>query len=196
MPTLRITLPFLCLFLANNLSAQEVPDFRSSSWGDSIQSVIEAEGTEPLKRHFETQSISYVESLLGVEFEVIYAFEGGRLIRGVYKWLPEFDLSPDGKAELDRYRKLEDVLTAKYGPTSSSGPHPYWKNKQSIPDSANWGAALVAEEITFGSLRKLERTEIEHDLFYLDSGAFHRIIYRNLEGAILPDSKEDLLEKL
>ena len=85
-------------------------DFRQSDWGDTAEEVVASE-TATL-HHQRPEEIAYVDSSIeGIDGGVIYLFEHGRLVRGVYVSRSEYEGGAGVLADLERMKRhLAEVL--------------------------------------------------------------------------------------
>ncbi len=147
-------------------------DFRQSNWGDTAEDVMASE-TATL-HHQDPEEIAYVDSSIeGIDGGVIYLFEYGRLVRGVYVSRSEYKGGAGVLADLDRMRAyLAEVL-------GSAGE----ENRRWLDESLSDQPEKLAEAISKGHVRLahswiLERTRVDLVLTGKAGGVLMRAVFQ------------------
>lgn len=159
-------------------------DFRDFSWGDSIETVKNSEGSVLLD---ETETfLSYSGSIAGISFEIIYEFYEGKLIGGRYINKESYT---DDDCYFQDYEKFKELLSKKYGEAIKDTYA--WQNGLYKDDPSNWGKAIRLGHLHYRSVWIKEKTLITHTLSGDNSAIKHVIIYYDTDYAWYYNNRKD-----
>jgi len=133
-------------------TAPTIGDFRSNTWGDSIQNVEKIEGV-PIEKS--QGFLAYDGSLLTCPVMIAYRFNSDKLYRGMYVFKQNH---VDAKAFITDFKMIEEELTNKYGKPSEQFEN--WKDDLYKDDPSDWGMAIKVGDLTYISTWEIQETEI------------------------------------
>ena len=137
------------------LAGNEIFQFRSSNWGDSVAKVKSAEPTDPVSEIDDW--LTFDTRVGGFPTELRLNFLNDMLCAGVYAFKQEHDEANDFIAD---FESLERSLIAKYG--ESSEKNDYWLDEQFKDDIFRRGMAYaIGHSVT---QRKWTSDEVEINL--------------------------------
>jgi hypothetical protein len=163
----KIRLIALLLFVTAQAWAE---DIRGHSWGDSSAAVKKSEqGTLLVET---VNSLLFVDTVDGLPVEVFYQFLNGRLVSASY-----FNIEPHTNKNdfIEDYRKLNQVLTGKYGKPKVDKV--VWSNELYKGDPSSYGLAVSVGHLLYRSEWKLEHMTIVSVLKGEDLEVSHQVAY-------------------
>ena len=113
----------ILLFLLVNTTPSVSADFRNSEWGMSKEQVKSTEKLELVNE--DTDTISYIETVVEYPALLVYKFNDNRLIWGLYSF-NQVNNNDDGY--LEDFLKFENAISSKYGKGKVLDK---WNNKDS-----------------------------------------------------------------
>jgi hypothetical protein len=102
--------PVIIINKTENQKQVEQFDFRKANWGMSHQQVKDSEDKQPISQG--SDRMEFPDNLLGVEANVNYFFEDGKLIKAAYIFEGTFS---DAVEYIINFRKIKKALLDKYG---------------------------------------------------------------------------------
>jgi hypothetical protein len=176
---MRVFVMMLAIFFTASASAA---DFRSSSWGDDMKTVIQVEG-EPV--HQEHDLLIYVRELNGVEYQAFFAFEDLKLTSGGY--LSNADYSNKNDYVYD-HKRLTEQLTSKYGEPDKD-EHEWRSNLyRNNPDKIGMAVSIGAYAVYTSWI--VDGTEIMNSLTGSDFDVRQGVTYYSIDSVRERRSKE------
>lgn len=127
-------------------------DFRSNTWGESIQNVEKIEGV-PIEKS--QGFLAYDGSLLTYPVMIAYRFNDDKLYRGMYVFN---QAHVDAKAFITDFKMIEEELINKYGKPSEQ--FETWTDDLYKDDPSDWGMAIKVGDLTYISTWEIQETEI------------------------------------
>ncbi len=174
---------FLTVFLILNITTLLFadPDFRNVNWGDSLESVRNAEKAVSLPVN-STPVADFLRYEVSVAFKkaiLVYVFFDNKLTAASYAFDKYYPLNSQ-RYILD-FEDAELLLNKKYG--DSEDVRIIWLNESSSfkDDKSSWGFAIIYGSLELKTTWETSETQIEHKI-----GGFggtyegnHMIIYRS-----------------
>lgn len=146
-------------------------DFRFSNWGDSLAAVRQAE-TAPF-HHQRTDELAFVDSEIdGIDGGIIYLFERGLLVQGVYVSRDEYR---GGEGAMDDYSRMRHHFEAVLGATGEEEIR--WIDEE--PQDATGDAlveAVVSDRVRVTTSWTVGRTRTELIMSGKEGGVFLRAV--------------------
>lgn len=168
-------LPILFGFLILFPLFASAQDFRQSSWGDTQEEVIAAEGDRLASKT--EDKIIFSTSLNGTTFVTGFDFVDGRLVGGSYFNLEEYS---DPDSFITDYNTFKDLLVTKYGEPEFDDVT--WLNDLHEDDRSRHGFAVSINHATYDARWTTDRTQIFTLLTGKNSIITHGILYTELES--------------
>jgi len=146
-------------------------DFRSVSWGMTIEEVKQSEKLE-LLHEGDADLLYSSEYVAGLPATIIYRFQNQKLVQGSYT----FDaLHSNANDYIDDYNNIKEALTKLYG--NPLVDEQVWKDDLFKDDPSSYGLAVSAGQLLYATQWETETTaivlglsgdnyEISHFLFY------------------------------
>lgn len=150
----------------------EAADFRFSTWGDPMAMVRQAETA--VFHHQRTDELAFTDSGIdGIDGGIIYLFERGLLVQGVYVSRDEYR---GGLGVMDDFRRMRKHFDETLGVEGEEeirwvGAEPEPETEQALVD------ALVEGRVRVTNRWVLERTEAQLMITGKDGGVFLRAVF-------------------
>lgn len=178
---MKATVLSLILFTATiSLTAQ---DFRTVSWGMTMEQVIEAEEIKTYSKA--PDSINYTTEMTGLPVVLVYIFDEGELVKAKYKFNLEY-LDPNDY--IRDYEMLKETLVEKYGQPYDSEVS--WQNDRYKEDRMKWGTALNNGNVVFYDRWKGDFNKVDLGMLGDGSRVYLHIHYYDIEYARTMEEKE------
>jgi len=87
-------------------------DFRTSNWGDSIEQVKKMEDASIIGFDEKNSTLGYKTTISTVDMNIMYIFTDNKLHQGAYQ---NTSSHMNGKKYIDDYKRINKLLTKKYG---------------------------------------------------------------------------------
>jgi hypothetical protein len=129
------------------------PDFRNSSWGNSMSEVQNSEKL-PIQSKSD-DSLLYNSTIGGLDCIVVYIFIDDQLVRARYHITKAFT---NPNKYIMEFERLKENLTKKYN-NPLKDDH-YWIDPLFQNDPNEWGNAISRGELAYFSTWDTKRTEI------------------------------------
>lgn len=175
---LRIVVAVLLAVGAAQVRAEEGADFRNASWGDSIDRAMRSETA--IFHHRSDDELAFTDdSLEGIDGGILYLFERGRLVTGLYVSREGY---PAGAGVLEDYATLRRHLARRLGEPGAESRR--WMGDEGEVEADDLAGEKLATTVAEGRLRvssewRLERTHIELIMTGTeDGGVFLRAVYK------------------
>jgi hypothetical protein len=158
-------------------------DFKTVSWGMTMEQVIEAEEIKTYSKA--PDSINYKTEMAGLPAVLVYIFDEGELVKAKYKFNLEY-LDPNDY--IRDYEMLKGKLVDKYG-------QPYdtevsWQNDRYKEDRMKWGTALNNGNVVFYDRWKGDFNKVDLGMLGDGSRVYLHIHYYDVEYARIMEEKE------
>ncbi len=153
-----------CLLLVASAASASprAADFRAASWGDSPEVVRAGETAE--FHHQGNDEIAYVDgSIEGISGGILYLFEDGRLVRGLY-------------VSRDDYERLREHLDELLG--TSGEEQRRWIGGAPGGEAADPIRAIVSGRLRLANVWTLETTQVSLIMTGKDGGVFLRAVFQ------------------
>ncbi len=162
--------------IVNNEPRSMDGDFRYSNWGDSVQSVLDAEDIEPVVREYD--NVMYHTSLFDMDVSLLYSFEDDELYQGMYVFTEphtNYDLY------IQEYKSFNDRLIEKYGEPVME--YENWTNDaaKDEPGNALWLGFVSyyttweTDDTTILHVMASDNYEVDHMIIYQPVGYEHEV---------------------
>jgi hypothetical protein len=157
----------LAAMIATAAAAAEGADFRYSNWGDSMADVKAAE-TATFHHEGEDEMAFTDSSIEGIDGGIIYLFDRGRLVRGLYVSRNEY---AGGDGVLQDFERMKSYYSDRLG--AEGREERDWKNGP--PEGgADLEASLAAGELRLAHHWTVGRSRIAILMTGKDGGVFLR----------------------
>lgn len=167
---------FSCILLVLVMSACST-DFRSSTWGDSIEQVKQAEGEQEWVQSDSpdgTQSAIYYEGQVeDLKAVIFFAFSNNELFWGKHIFMENHPIPEDYYSD---YAKVNKTLQEKLGSKETE----YQFNADSdkgYPEK--WGQAIYEGELLIQTKWSDEKSEVLHAIFGKNNELTHVVEYHS-----------------
>jgi hypothetical protein len=169
---MRAAAVLLLQTLATAVSPSPEADFRASRWGDTVEQVRAVE-TAPF-HHLGDDELAYTDSSVeGIDGGIVYLFERGRLVRGVYVSRQDY---PAGAGAPEAYERLKahfDTTLGRVGETTER-----WLDDSLRGDPPRLAEAVVLEQVRVTTRWRFERTHVELIMSGRDGGVYLRAVFQ------------------
>lgn len=129
--------------------SHEKDGFRGVGWGATRAEVVKSEGREPVydKADKGAENIVFEDRAFGMKVQVIYSFDGGKLVHAGYVFLEDH---ADKRLYIDDYRRVRAELKRKFGdPAEVQDEH--WSADSASKSRGDYGEALAQGKVSFES---------------------------------------------
>ena len=151
----KLIIPLLLALLLLSSCQKPTPkdlNFRQSAWGDSKQTVIKSEETDPIKDRENTLVYENLK-FIGFDAVVTYNFVQDKLSSAEYDFTQVY---PDYADNITTFELIREELTETYGQPTEN--REVWKD--GAPTSDPIGLALALGDVSYTAYWSLESTEI------------------------------------
>jgi hypothetical protein len=164
----------VALVIINAITTAQIStsDFRSFTWGSSLNQVIKNEKGKFIKQD-KDDFLLYEDQLAGSDCEVIYQFnDNDKLVSGTYIFTKIF---PNPQLYIQTYNKFKDLLKSKYGNPKLSKEE--WSANNTPTDNENYGQAVADGDLSLYSIWTSDRSIIKITLNNTNHGPSLQIHY-------------------
>jgi hypothetical protein len=153
-------------------------DFRSSSWGDSMEQVKRSEEAQDWQQSDSpdgTQSAIYFEGQVhGLSAIIFFAFEDNQLIWGKHEFTQEHDIPHDYYTD---YITVNSSLKDKFGMVQVDHIFSTDRYKE---DPEQWGEAILQGDLLVQTRWENENSEIRHVILGDQGQILHAVEYQSI----------------
>ena len=146
--------------------------FRGSMWADTVDEVRAVETAT--FHHVAEDELAYTDaSVEGISGGIIYLFEDGLLVRGVYVSRDKYE---GGDGALADYARLRDYFEGELGKPGEADER--WVDDSLRDDPERLAEAIVREHVRLTTRWRLEGTHVELIMSGRDGGIYMRAVFQ------------------
>ncbi len=171
-------------------ASAQTSDFRSFSWGSSLEQVQSAEKASFYYK-LKNYELEYEDQLAGSDCNVIYIFNSNnKLVSGNYFFTKKYS---NPQIYMQEYNKFKTLLSEKYGKASSDKES--WSSHVTASEKHSFGQAVADGNLAINTVWINNHTQIKLALITIDKHPSLQIQYTSLAIDEM-ENKDDMKKAL